>query len=317
MKDFIALDLKGLIAVNGGSNCSSSSSYGGGTSDSGGSGGSGDSGSTPSTTSYTSSTSSGGSGGGGCSGAGGSGGRGNTVQVNGVLPGPNAQCWQPESLKKNGIAGSIARSSAGGCSNAFQINRAKNGDTDFTVGGGGVGSGSGGCSYGTYQKLITRLAHNGDNIKYGEEKDDAPFMCDNLVEDTVEDVGLDPAECFVDDAKGKTCDDHIADLLASGKEYSHEAPTEKGVYAVLMNNGERTNEDGTKTAIPSHAVVLVVGDGGRGAYIVDNSSHNPNGGVDYTWSKNYTDSTSANDVLNQYAYPRNSMYIIPIHKPGF
>ncbi len=257
LNDFLQLDANGLLAVNGGTSCSSSSSSSSSESPSGSSNGPGASPTNPYKANY-----------GGLSGGGG------TCSSKSDSPKDSDPTPKTPSNDNPG----------------YKVTTTSNGGTCTTVD----------LSYWNeeYKKNVQKNMEDSikDN-KDGKEYVKGKYMCDDWVQEVLTDAGIDYKDYFAGDAKDKTCEDHIANLKNSDKEYSTEVPTDKGVYVVLMNDGhEYTNEDGSKGILGAHTGLLVVSD--TGAYFADNSSGNLNGvgGVEYTKGND------ASAVMSKYGY---------------
>ena len=275
LNDFIELDTKELLGVNGGGGCSGTSSLSGGKSNgnqgSKKTGGSlSGNGGTPARNSDSSSTG-GSSGGGNCSSCGSGNGGGSTT----VHGGPDGS----PAYDKNGAPVSYEEhydaSKGGNCSGV---------DLKYW--------------HKEYEKnLIKKLEKSiNDNIK-DKKYVKGVYMCDDWVQGVLAAAGIDYKKYFAGAAKDKTCEEHIANLKNGNKKYSTEVPTDKGVYVVLMNDGHKyAKADGTVGTFAAHTGLLVISD--SGVYFADNSSGNYNGtgGVEKTTGK------TASSVIKQYGY---------------
>ena len=142
------------------------------------------------------------------------------------------------------------------------------------------------------EKIIDSI---NDNIK-GKKYVVGEYQCDNWVQEVLTDAGFNYNDYFAGEAKDKTCEEHIK-ALKEGT-YTTTAPTEEGVYVVLMNDGHKyTKKDGTEGTLAAHTGILVIGDGNP--YFYDNSSGNNNGtgGVEIT-----KEGTTASSVMDLFGY---------------
>ena len=303
LSDFLQLDTKGLLAVNGGYNCNGSSSESN-TSDSSGNGG-GNSNSNSTTTVYvpTSSftgymvtkhskgngfndsnvhgSSSGSSGGGSCS-----------------TPSSSPDSSSGKSNNPDGQGPSTTSSNPG-------KNSGDKGKKDDTPQGGGTCPGKD-IGKTSYEKILEQIIAKGDKTGIEDQFDPGEkkgcyvkgsYQCDEYVEEMIRKAGFKPKDYSIDNPSGKTINDHIKDLQASKKNYETDASKlTKGAYVVFMSDKEETLE--------SHAALLFVEEGG-GAFMYDNSSHNfkykdSDGKTAYYGGIERTNGNSAKAVCNQY-----------------
>ncbi len=262
MDDFIELDLNGLLEVNGGGSCSRGS--GGGCSSGGSpSGGPGSS-----------------SGGGGCSSAGG---------------GCSAPRYGGGKCSSTGIP-SVPKGN-GNCSVNNPLKNQSNYNEDYETAKKQIEQ-----AEKNYEKLTISINDNKDKKYVCDYKPESDYRCDNWVQEVLSDAGFDYNNFYAGDAKKYTVENHISDLKESGRDYTTETPTEKGVYVVMMNDGHKyTKDDGTTGTLAAHTGILVVTDGNKGSYFIDNSSGNKNKGVDYTYGISETNSTSQ-AVMAKFGY---------------
>ncbi len=302
LSDFLQLDTKGLLAVNGGFTCGGSSN-------------------SPSESSTSEST--------------GNSNGGSTTTV--FIPtGPCNGYLSTKHSKGNGFSdktghGSSSGSSGGGsCStpstspdsssgksnnpdgqgpSTTSSNPGKNsGDKekkDDTPHGGGTCPGKDGGKTSS-EKIMEQIIAKGDKTGIEDQFDPGEkkgcyvkgsYQCDEYVEEMIRKAGFKPKDYSIDDPSGKTINDHIKDLQASKKNYETDASKlTKGAYVVFMSDKEETLE--------SHAALLFVEEGG-GAFMYDNSSHNfkykdSDGKTAYYGGIERTNGNSAKAVCNQY-----------------
>ena len=156
------------------------------------------------------------------------------------------------------------------------------------------------------EKIMEQIIAKGDKTGIEDQFDPGEkkgcyvkgsYQCDEYVEEMIRKAGFKPKDYSIDDPSGKTINDHIKDLQASKKNYETDASKlTKGVYVVFMADKEKTLE--------SHAALLFVEDGG-GAFMYDNSSHNfrykdSDGKTACYGGIERTNGNSAKAVCNQY-----------------
>lgn len=266
LNDFMQLDTKALLAVNGGSDCSGITTGGSGGGNCSGGGGS--------------------SGGGSCSSSSGGNRSGNS---GGASNSVGASCGSA-TIVHGGPDGSPAYDKNGNPISYEEHYKASTGGNCATID----------LKYWhkEYEKNIQKKMEDSINDnKDGKKYVKGDYMCDDWVQEVLTDAGIDYKDYFAGEAKDKTCEDHIANLKNGNKEYFTKVPTDKGVYVVLMNDGHKyTKKDGTTAVLGAHTGLLVISD--NGAYFADNSSGNYNGtgGVEKTTGK------TASSVMSQYGY---------------
>jgi len=175
---------------------------------------------------------------------------------------------------------------------------------DVTSGGGTCTGKDGGKT--SSEKIMEQIIAKGDKTGIEDQFDPGEkkgcyvkgsYQCDEYVEEMIRKAGFKPKDYSIDDPSGKTINDHIKDLQASKKNYETDASKlTKGVYVVFMADKEKTLE--------SHAALLFVEEGG-GAFMYDNSSHNfkykdSDGKTAYYGGIERTNGNSAKAVCNQY-----------------
>ena len=248
LNDFIELDTKELLGVNGGGGCSGTSSLSGGKSNgnqgskkTGGSlSGSGDK---PARNSGSPSTG-GSSGGGGCSST--------SSLIGGKSDSGKQDC------KKTGSGKEI--SGGGNCSSVS------------------AGSGMMPATDKTKtapEKMMEAIAKkrtaplNGSENDSGEKKGayvKGSYECDDYVEEMVKNAGYKSKDYYIDNPNGKDVDKHIKELKDSGKSYETDSSKlTEGAYVVFMSDEQKVSR--------SHAALLFVNSDGS-AFMYDNSSHN-------------------------------------------
>ena len=334
LSDFLQLDTKELLAVNGGSSCSSSSGSPSGSSSGSPSDGSG----APSSSSTNSSD-----------------GETKTIYVprgpfygeqvtvrtkgnnNSSKNGNNdnssktvpeawsggsgssggGSCSTSTSNNPNGQGSSTTSSNPGGDTKIYSgggtctktggqspVNPHPTNPDDVTSGGGTCPGKDGGKT--SSEKIMEQIIAKGDKTGIEDQFDPGEkkgcyvkgsYQCDEYVEEMIRKAGFKPKDYSIDDPSGKTINEHIKDLQASKKNYETDASKlTKGAYVVFMSDKEETLE--------SHAALLFVEEGG-GAFMYDNSSHNfkykdSDGKTAYYGGIERTNGNSAKAVCNQY-----------------
>ena len=284
LNDFIELDTKELLGVNGGGGCSGTSSLSGGKSNgnqgskkTGGSlSGSGDK---PARNSGSPSTG-GSSGGGGCSST--------SSLIGGKSDSGKQDC------KKTGSGKEI--SGGGNCSSVS------------------AGSGMMPATDKTKtapEKMMEAIAKkrtaplNGSENDSGEKKGayvKGSYECDDYVEEMVKNAGYKSKDYYIDNPNGKDVDKHIKELKDSGKSYETDSSKlTEGAYVVFMSDEQKVSR--------SHAALLFVNSDGS-AFMYDNSSHNfyketINKVKYYYGGIEKTPGNSAQAVCNQYSSYEN------------
>ena len=277
LNDFLQLDTKALLAVNGGTHCggetdssgyassSGSNSYGA----RGGGGGSGGG------------SSGGGSGGGGCS-------------RFDLTPFIN------NTKKTSQTETSVSTSSGGGSCGGLGNSHSSHGNQipDYP------GFDRSPATSAT-EKLMQEIVSKGDFIcdNVGERTEcykKGSYQCDEYVEEMVRGAGYNPKDYYVDNPHGKNVDTHISELKNSGKSYETNASKlTEGAYVVFMSDNDKKVESHT-------GLFFVNGDGS--AYMYDNSSHNFKN-ADGTYSggiqKTGGNGSTAKQVCEQYSSYEN------------
>lgn len=267
MNDFIELDLNGLLEINGGGSCSRGS-------------------------------------GGSCSSSGGSpSGGGGTSSGGGRCSSSYGGCSSPAARYGGGKCSSPGTPSVpkgnGNCSVNNPLKGQSNYNEDYETAKKQIEQ-----AEKNYATLTASIDSNKDKKYVCDYKPETDYRCDNWVQEVLSDAGFDYNNFYAGDAKKYTVENHISDLKASGRDYTTETPTEKGVYVVMMNDGHSyTKEDGTTGTLAAHTGILVVTDGNKGSYFVDNSSGNNDktGGIEKTYGYSETNSTSQ-AVISQFGY---------------
>lgn len=276
LNDFIELDTKELLGVNGGGGCSGTSSLSSdksngnqGSQKTGGiSSGSGDK---PGRTSDSSSTG-GSSGGGGCS---------STSSLIGDKPASGKQDSQK--------TGSGKEISGGGNCSSVSAGSGMMPATDKTK-----------TSSKKMMEAITKKAKDA-----GEKKGayvEGFYECDDYVGEMVKNAGYTAKDYYIDNPKGKDVDTHIKELKDSGKSYETDSSKlTEGAYVVFMSDEQKVSR--------SHAGLLFVNSDGS-AFMYDNSSHNfyketINKVKYYYGGIEKTPGNSAQAVCNQYSSYEN------------
>ena len=272
LNDFMQLDTKALLAVNGGTSCSTSSdslcSYSYSRAWGSSSGGHGSSGC-------------GSSGGGGCSGSSYSGNSSTSESGGGSCGGtsPSLQNPSDEVRSGGGNCGGNTHSSHG-----VQV-------PDYP--------GFDRCPATTAtEKIMQEIAGKGDFTldTTGERKgcyNTGSYQCDEYVEEMIKGAGYNPKDYYVDNPSGKKVDEHIAELKNSNKDYKTDSTKlTEGAYVVFMSDKDKI--------VNSHSGLLFVNSDGS-AYMYDNSSRNfKNKDGTYSGGIERTSGESASTVCGKY-----------------
>ena len=314
LNDFMQLDTKALLAVNGGTSCGGSSggSSGGGSysrnHSSWSNGGGSNRGSRGGGGSCSGSSSGGISGGGGnCGGTNNSGSASSGVSVSTVSGGGNCSKFDLTPFIKGNNSDTDSASTGvsgagicGGTTSPSAVSGAGicGGAASSTVAsGGGVCGGSN--SKTSTEKIMDEVSKKGnDPNKSPGEKEGCykvgSYQCDEYVEEMIKSAGYNPKDYYVDNPHGKTVDKHISELKNSGKSYETDATKlTAGSYVVFMSDNDNIKA--------SHAGLLFVNSDGS-AYMYDNSSHNfNNGNGTYSGGIQRTNGYSPKEVCNQYS----------------
>lgn len=297
LNDFLQLDTNGLLAVNGGSGCSSGPSSG-------------------------SSDSSGGSSSSGNSSGASSGPGSSTTETIYVPTGPyNGYLVTRTKKGSNKVTSSGVVSSSGGgsCSSSYEGVESISYQTGGSSSSGGHGCSGGGSSapsggnngggaYGgiseesAFEKILNEIYKKKNNTPEANDPGEVTgcykigYQCDEYVSEILSGAGFDVNEYNVDNPSGKNVNTHIEDLKKSSKKYDTDASKlNHGAYVVFMSDEQ--------SIIDSHAALLFINNDGS-AFIYDNSSRNFQvgeniylGGIEKTgWN-----GSSALDVCNQYS----------------
>ena len=320
-KDFVELNVKELLVVNGGANCSSGYTGGCAATTSGAPGYSGSpTGGSSYSYSHSSSSSSGSSAGGGCSSPSSSKKSGKdsdsydsalSEAFHSNYGGLGAGCGSCSSTKTTnedtGDSGNLTNTEGNSSSTQIQVN--SNGGTCSGISKNDV--------YEEFRanELKKQATFDGmvDSIKENRKQKyictgnaETDYRCDNWVQEVLTDAGIDYKSYMAGDAKEFCVQNHIDNLVnnkVEGKDYTKSVPTEKGVYVVFMNDGhDYKNSKGETVPMPPHTGILIVdGENGSSSRFYDNSSCNESKGVDITAGKGGVFISSAG-CMNQFGY---------------
>ncbi len=176
-----------------------------------------------------------------------------------------------------------------------------------TGGGGSNPSNVGGGTCGNYdnktafEKILNEVYKKKNNSIEADDPGEMTgcykkgYQCDEYVAEILKNAGFDTKSYNVDDPSGKEVNDHINDLINSNKTFETDASKLiTGVYVVFMSDDQ--------DVVDSHAALLFVNNDGS-AFMYDNSSRNFKvgdnsylGGIERTGWKG----SSAVDICNQY-----------------
>ena len=290
LNDFMQLDTKALLAVNGGTHCggetgnyygnsysasSSSESWGGGSSYGGSHGSNG-----------------GGAGGGGCS----------RFDLSAFANKTGVNNRTETSTSVGGGGGSCSNVNTNVAINDTLISEQT--EISTSIGGGGCsgttvtanGSENEQISKSPTEKIMAEVVKKGNGVDSGNKRGcyiRGSYQCDEYVEEMVKGAGYNPKDYYVDNPHGKNIDTHISELKNSQKNYETDSSKlTKGSYVVFMSDNDNKKN--------SHASLLFVKSDGS-AYMYDNSSHNfKNKDGTYSGGIEMTSGSSASAVCGQY-----------------
>ena len=128
---------------------------------------------------------------------------------------------------------------------------------------------------------LTRIRNSiEDNKGYKYNEGGNGFMCDNWVEEVINDAGFDSTKYLPAGNSRFECIQHIEEAKKTNSGFTTTVPTTDGAYVVFMGDGTFNSGARKGEHAHEHCALLLI-DGGN-MTVWDNSSGNTNGGVEST-----------------------------------